>query len=179
MLQEAIDKNRKFLKVCGITAAVFAVVNVVASLLNAASMVGNLRWVFFSMGGFVAMLLSVCNTFASLLVAVMFLALGEFIWWALDRSHKAGPVLQHVDKAIYAYVGVRMFFRCVGGLTMVLQGNPMQGAFWRAGLYYSWTAIWEAVTLVPWVLLGIAVGKGARLILESQKATPEAASVGA
>lgn len=169
MLQEAIEKNRGFLKVCGIAAVVFAGIYVVYGLWNGILAATTLRWLFRSHHSSLTLYYA-GNVPTSLLLALMFLALGEFLWWLLCCDHKPSLLLQHVDKVIYVYAATRVLFLVLQGIAAAFgYSSPTHWFFWRELLRGAAMTAMNAVLLVPWVLLAIAARKGVKLIEEFQR----------
>jgi hypothetical protein len=169
MLQEAIEKNRKFLRVCAVVAVLDGAVSLAIAISMAVTLVYSFEWPPIKPQQVHAVVSYAHGCVAVVLNAMMMFAMADFIRWVLDRSSKPGWMLRKVDITIYLYVVLRITFAVVSmWLVRCIDepSGPWSGRWiWQMAL----TLGSQPLSMVPWVLFGIAAGKGVRLIGEYQK----------
>jgi len=174
MLQEAIEKNRGFLKVCAVAAIITGAVSLGTNVFIWMQTILRLKMPI-GLPGIQSIASSVHGVAGAILRTIVLFALADLIRWALDRENRPGWMLMHVDKIIYLQVVLTIAYYFV--------------AQWI--VHQQWvTYHMHAQTLSPWrligpntvlsaaslafasgfgVLKGIAAGKGVRLMEEYRK----------
>ena len=171
MLQEAIEKNRGFLKVCAAVAVIVGVAGLIgivwiglALVLSPTMGEGPLKsW---QVQELVKMGLSAA---AIALKAMVAFALASFILWMLNPTRQQGWILRRVDRCIYLYVGLRLLNSIFAMWTAKTSGESTEQDHIINILHIVYFVAFQVLWVVPWVLVGIAAGKGVMLIEESKK----------
>jgi hypothetical protein len=176
MLQEAIEKNRKFLRVCAVVAVVTGAVSL-AIAISMAVMMASFEWPLIKPQQVHAVVSYAHKGVAVVLKAMMMFALADLIRWVLDRGSKPGWMLRKVDITIYLYVAVQITYAIVS-ICIIRSidepSGPWSGRWiWQMALTLSG----QPLSMVPWVLFGIAAGKGVRLIGAAQAKSYEPSAV--
>jgi hypothetical protein len=177
MLHEAIEKNRVFLRVCAVVVVLDGAMLLVSAISMAVTLVYSFEWPLIKPQQVHAVVGYVHGGVAMVLNVMMMFAMADFIRWVLDRSSKPGWMLRKVEITIYLYVVLRITYEIASICIIRSIDEPS----------WPWSSRWigqMALTLcgqlfwmVPWVLFGMAAGKGVRLIGEAQAKGHEPSAV--
>jgi|GEM_PF-3548588 len=190
MLQEAIEKNRGFLKVCVVAAVITGAAVLIYIVCMAAAVIVTLAREQDSLKAWQIRDLAMMGLsgVAVTLKAMMAFALADFIRWMLNRANQPawilrrvdngiypcvvvqpGWILKRIDKCIYLCIGVRLLYSVFAIWTADTSGDACGQDNGRGILQIALFLAFQLLWIVPWVLIGIAAGKGVRLMEEYRR----------
>jgi hypothetical protein len=169
MLQEAIEKNRGFLRVCAVAAVIVGALSLGIHVFTRMQMILGLKDPL-ELWGINLLVMSVYGMAEALLRAMVLFALADLIRWALDRDSKPGWMLRHVDKIIYLQVALTVAYYIASQLIMHRMQGPRAWPWLAMGGSIVMWAVYVSLGIGFGVLKGMAAGRGVRLIEECQKA---------